>query len=345
MMTDAVPAPPATGSSADAARILEATRYLDQCRRAGRAFAVLIGTERASTRAAIDAFLADLPADCRVARMPAPTDSSHAFLEAVLAQFGFEPFDSTADDLQRLLTVVLRQGAGRDVTRTLIVAEDAQDFGPRVLEMIRELARNSRDITPAPLLVLAGHNGLNRVLDSRGMASVAALTGLRFDFADEQPLAFPFPPEAVPAASQPDTHPTLELSLNHDLVGRFPVTHSRLLIGRSQHSDICIASRFVSRQHALLVRNPDGDWLIDLNSTNGTSVNSQLIEHRRLIDGDVISIGNYRLHYENPAGHPLAPPAHATREQLSETMVMRSLRALRDPEPEPDASGSASSAA
>jgi pSer/pThr/pTyr-binding forkhead associated (FHA) protein len=87
-------------------------------------------------------------------------------------------------------------------------------------------------------------------------------------------------------------------------------------------------SRFVSRQHALLLRNPDGDWIVDLKSTNGTSVNSQLVRQRRLVHGDVISIGNHRLRYQNSAARPGVPEPTARADQLSETMVMRSLQAV-----------------
>ena len=155
-------------------RILEAVGYLNQCRASKRSFAVLTGADAHDIKAALHAFIDTLPPACRVARVPAPTDSSHGFLEAVLAELGFEPFESTSDDLHRLLTVVLRQGAGA-VAGTVVIVEDAQDFGPRVFETVRELARDSRDILPPPLLVLAGHSGLHRVLDSRGMASVAPL--------------------------------------------------------------------------------------------------------------------------------------------------------------------------
>lgn len=312
-------------------RLLEAVGYLTQCRESGRSFAVLTGPNRSDIQAALHCFLAELPPGCRVARLPAPTDSSHSFLEAVLAQFGFEPFDSTAEDLQRLLTVILRQGWQ---TATLIVVEDAQDFGPRVLETIRELARNARDTAPAPLIVLTGHAGLNRVLDSKGMGSIAAMLRVRFDLEEYSrallhssgwyPAA-----DTGPAISREAVHPVLELSLNNDIVGRFPLSRDRLLIGRSQLSDICIASRFISRQHALLVRNPDGDWLIDLNSTNGTSVNSQLVHHRRLEHGDVISIGNYRLRYDSPSAETRSTPALGP-DDSRETEVMRTIAPVHE---------------
>jgi hypothetical protein len=304
-------------------RILEAVAYLDQCRVAGQRFAIVWGPEAGALRQAIGTFVGTLPDDCRVARVPAPTDSEHVFLQAILAQLGFEPFDSTADDLQRLLLVVLRQRAAQRAS-TVLVVEDAQDFGPRVLEALRDLARNAADLEPPPLLVLGGHAGLNRVLDSRGMASIAAWTAARFDLA-----AAPAAAELQPApAAAPAVH--LVVSLNSDVLRQVPFDRSRMLIGRSPYCDVHIPSRFVSRQHALLVRNPDGDWLVDLKSTNGTSVNSKLVKHRRLADGDIISVGNYRLRYSNAAA--AAPEQREPAgDPLGETIVMRSLQAVRAP--------------
>jgi hypothetical protein len=323
---NAVTAPPLPASAARTAspRILEAVHYLDQCRASGRAFAIVTGQDSASVKRALAGFLAELPAGSRVARVPAPTDSSHGFLEAVLTELGFEPFESTSDDLHRLLNVVLRQGTG-PVARTVIVIDDAQDFGPRVFETIRELARGARDMTAPPLLVLAGHAGLNRVLDSRGMASVAQLTAYRFDMATATAVNREAGPAETAVAS-------LVVSLNHEVIARHAFNRERLLIGRGPHSDICIASRFVSRQHALIIRNDDGDWLVDLKSTNGTSVNSRLVRNHHLRDGDVISIGHYRLRYENAAARPESRSTAAC-DHLSETVVMRSLQAIADGRP------------
>ena len=70
---------------------------------------------------------------------------------------------------------------------------------------------------------------------------------------------------------------------------------SRVLIGRSDLADILVDDRFVSKQHALIVWNGDAVVLVDLNSSNGTYVNSQRIKTRVLRDNDVISLGDHRI--------------------------------------------------
>jgi hypothetical protein len=71
----------------------------------------------------------------------------------------------------------------------------------------------------------------------------------------------------------------------------------RMIIGRLQGCDICLADANVSRRHAevFLI---DGEWFAqDLESTNGTMLNGEPVTRARLRDGDVIEIGVTRLTY------------------------------------------------
>ncbi|HSN70157.1 MAG TPA: FHA domain-containing protein, partial [Steroidobacteraceae bacterium] len=71
----------------------------------------------------------------------------------------------------------------------------------------------------------------------------------------------------------------------------------RMLIGRSQSADVRIHSMYVSRHHALLVRERDHDVVIDLGSRNGVLVNSERITHHILVDRDLIQIGPAKMVY------------------------------------------------
>jgi len=64
-----------------------------------------------------------------------------------------------------------------------------------------------------------------------------------------------------------------------------------MLVGRDQFCDIVLRNHTVSRQHARIVRAPDGYYLEDLGSLNGTYVNGHRLEARtKLKDGDKIHI-------------------------------------------------------
>ena len=75
----------------------------------------------------------------------------------------------------------------------------------------------------------------------------------------------------------------------------FPLEGERLTIGRRPDSDIFLDDVTVSRDHALLVRRGGGYYLDDCGSLNGTYVNRRRIESHRLLDGDELQIGKYKL--------------------------------------------------
>ena len=75
----------------------------------------------------------------------------------------------------------------------------------------------------------------------------------------------------------------------------FPADGERMSIGRRPDSEVFLDDVTVSRDHALLIRRGD-DWYIDdCGSLNGTYVNRERIESRRLGEGDELQIGKYKL--------------------------------------------------
>ena len=64
-----------------------------------------------------------------------------------------------------------------------------------------------------------------------------------------------------------------------------------LIIGRVDACDIMVPDRQVSRQHARLVREPEGVFLEDMGSKNGTYHNNQRVVSRVMLkDGDIVQI-------------------------------------------------------
>ncbi len=77
----------------------------------------------------------------------------------------------------------------------------------------------------------------------------------------------------------------------------FEVGGERTRIGRSPDAEVFLDDVTVSRNHALLVRRRDGLYIDDLGSLNGTYVNRRRIESHKLVDGDELQIGKYKLTY------------------------------------------------
>jgi pSer/pThr/pTyr-binding forkhead associated (FHA) protein len=97
----------------------------------------------------------------------------------------------------------------------------------------------------------------------------------------------------------PAAVPTLRLMCNGSVKQELSLDSPQLLIGRSEDNDVSIPSRYASRYHILLVRHGDSTILVDLESTNGTFVNSERVYNRVLVDGDVIAIDQQSLFVEH----------------------------------------------
>ncbi len=69
----------------------------------------------------------------------------------------------------------------------------------------------------------------------------------------------------------------------------------RMTIGRSPDCDIFLDDITVSRLHAVVVERPDGLWVEDQQSLNGTFVNRERVEESKLADTDEVRVGRYRL--------------------------------------------------
>lgn len=129
--------------------------------------------------------------------------------------------------------------------------------------------------------------------------------------------------EAVGEVPQP---PQLIVSKDGNTVQELTFDKPRLLIGRSEHNDISIPNKFVSRHHLLLVRHSNLTFMMDLNSSNGTHVNSKRVSNHVLIHNDVITIGHHHIKFYDP---------HATRRstlegsEFADTVVMKTLDDMR----------------
>ena len=80
----------------------------------------------------------------------------------------------------------------------------------------------------------------------------------------------------------------------------FPLNQPVHTLGRSAAmADIVLEGRGLSRAHAKIQLAEGALVAVDLDSTNGTSVNDQPTVHRLLDDGDVLAIGFHRITYHS----------------------------------------------
>jgi hypothetical protein len=79
---------------------------------------------------------------------------------------------------------------------------------------------------------------------------------------------------------------------------RVPLTEEAATIGRLPDCAVPLSDPQVSRHHAQVRRGPDGFHVVDLGSTNGTTVNGTVVSDQLLRDGDEIGVGNTAIRYE-----------------------------------------------
>ena len=159
------------------------------------------------------------------------------------------------------------------------------------------IATRATHADAAPALPEAGDP--DAVSEGSVPAAVAALPS--------PPVAAPVPAE-VPAATvvyrppeppAPDPEPeaeapppareTVSLTIGDRV---YPVTSSRVVLGRSRECDVPVADANASRRHCEIVQDGPTSWsVVDLDSTNGTELNGHHVGRAALTDGDRITIG------------------------------------------------------
>ena len=120
--------------------------------------------------------------------------------------------------------------------------------------------------------------------------------------------------------------PQITVSRDGVTVAEFDLTERQYIIGRTELADIVIEDNYVSKMHAMLQIYSNAIVLLDLNSTNGTTVNSRVVEKTILRTDDVISLGHYRLKVDN------APAINAEMDErikASDTMTLQHLVDVR----------------
>jgi pSer/pThr/pTyr-binding forkhead associated (FHA) protein len=118
-------------------------------------------------------------------------------------------------------------------------------------------------------------------------ATLAVTAGLAFFVAVVRDRRGPPPPPALDAAIPGSIELVVDdgTSIATRRFGR------RILAGRAPTADLRIDDPRVSRLHARIEMRDDGVYVEDLGSRNGTTVNGELSESRRLAAGDEIGIG------------------------------------------------------
>ncbi len=110
--------------------------------------------------------------------------------------------------------------------------------------------------------------------------------------------------------------PKLIISLENKVVEEIAIEKEIITIGRRTDNDLCLDNLAISGYHSQISTVLDDCFLEDLNSTNGTFVNSRIIKKHALKDGDVIDIGNHRIKYVNHLA------SNSANDEFEKTLIM-----------------------
>lgn len=109
--------------------------------------------------------------------------------------------------------------------------------------------------------------------------------------------AVTLPPSSGLASESPLDKPYFKIRWQNGRMNYFPIEKDRVVIGRGPEADLRIPEnlRFVSSQHAEVLKKETGYFIRDLNSTNGTLVNNQLLQpdqYQAIGNESIIRIGD-----------------------------------------------------
>jgi general secretion pathway protein A len=142
-------------------------------------FVVITGEIGAGKTTLIETFLRELQGDVVVAQLSQTQLSPTAFLQTILVQFGFTPFDMNKPEVLATLNqfLVEQHVSGRKV---LLIVDEAQNLSNRVLEELRMLSGIETTKEKVLRIILVGQPELNDKLNSRELIQLAQRVRLRF---------------------------------------------------------------------------------------------------------------------------------------------------------------------
>ena len=118
--------------------------------------------------------------------------------------------------------------------------------------------------------------------------------------------------EPTPTTPAPGGQPAVSLLLQDGSSRTYLVHEGSNILGRSNEADFRLPDTGVSRQHAEITWDGEVAVLVDLQSTNGTTVNDEPVDNWMLADGDVITLGH--SHIEVRILEPQAPQAPVAQD-------------------------------
>ena len=334
--------------------------FLNDVYTSDRGLGILQGPSMSGKTTVVQRFIEELPSSAAVATIDGRQLDTGAFLSSVLTQFGFELDSPTVNEQLNFLKVFLVQHTSNDRSPLLFI-ENAQEMDAIVYHCMCQLIKTQCHGQNALRVVLISNSLPTAATDTRAMithrqfvkCALAPMTEIEtagYIIAKLRAAGSETPEDIMPRLLSEEIFrgsegypglvdrlmllrlqeakkmPALFVTLNGKTVQQVNIDKPRFLIGRSSINDIIINSTFMSRHHAMLVKQGDATVIIDLNSTNGVFVNSKRVVSQALRHDDVISLGNHGIKIVDPS---LQRGCKLDQSLMEDTEVMKVLNDTR----------------
>ncbi len=142
-------------------------------------FVIITGEIGAGKTTLIETFLSELEKDVVVAQINQTQLTPVEFLQSILVQFGFEPYQMKKVELMATLSnfLIEQYANGR---RVLLIIDEAQNLSMKVLEEVRLLSGLETTKDKVMRIILAGQPELNDKLDMPELTQLTQRVRLRF---------------------------------------------------------------------------------------------------------------------------------------------------------------------
>ena len=338
----------------------DALNFVQAVLKSARGVGVLQGP-RASGKTMIARLVQErLPKTTAVARIDGTDARPHTLLSETLAQFGYDTGLESAGELLQMVRVFATQQA-RSVHPPVLIIDNVEHMYPAALRTLDALADLRVQNRYAVRILLTGDRGLDELIASDdlqvlaqrhfGVFSLGPLSDretMQYLHARLQACGAQHPNNIFPAATcgrlrelsggwpglvnhyaqealRPE-RPRLIVTRNGETLSNYTSNTKKILIGRSEFADIVLDDDYASKMHAALMLYSNALVLLDLNSSNGTTVNSVRMKSTILKDNDIISIGHHRIKVENA---PAMSAEVAERVNAPDTLKMKTLTEMR----------------
>ena len=152
---------------------MESTIWLDD------GFVVITGEVGSGKTTLLQSFLTELGDDVVYAVVSQTQLKPTQFLQAVLTEFGFEPFNKGKVELLDMLNMYLIEQYSND-KRVVLIIDEAQNLSKKVLEEIRMLSGIETHKEKILRIIIAGQPELKETLDSPSLKQLVQRIRLRF---------------------------------------------------------------------------------------------------------------------------------------------------------------------